>query len=87
MVKNILQALIFVSEKAANIARLCRQNEHLSSLLIQEKSIDEANPRFVHDFKTIADVLIQATVKYDIGNLVITIFSSFSFVISLIYST
>lgn len=73
MVKNIMEALIHVSEKAANIARLCRQNENLLSLLTEEKSVDESNPRFVKDFKTLADVLIQVTIRYEIGNLVCNI--------------
>lgn len=67
MGKNILEALIDVSEKAANVARVFRQNEHLFELLVQEKSTDEANPRFVHDYKTLADVLIQETIRHDIG--------------------
>lgn len=70
MTKNILKALIEVSEKAANIARLCREDEVLFSLLIEEKKPGEANPRFIHDFKTVADVLIQETVRHDIGLLV-----------------
>lgn len=67
VVPNILAALVNVSEKAANIARIFRQNEHLLELLVQEKSADEANPRFVHDYKTLADVLIQETIRHDIG--------------------
>lgn len=70
MVKNIVEALIHASEKAANIARLCRQNEHLFPLLIEEKSSNEANPRFVRDFKTLADVLVQEAIRHDISNLV-----------------
>lgn len=70
MVKNIMEALVNVSEKAANIARVCRRNEHLFSLLVQEKAPEESNPRFVKDFKTLADVLIQETIRHDIGNLV-----------------
>lgn len=70
MVKNIMEALVHASEKAANIARLCRQNEHLFPLLVAEKPIEESNPRFVKDFKTLADVLIQQTIRFDIGNLV-----------------
>lgn len=65
-----MEALVHASEKAANIARLCRQNEHLFPLLIEEKSAEESNPRFVKDFKTLADVLIQQTIRYDVGNLV-----------------
>lgn len=84
MVKNIMEALINVSEKAANIARVCRQNEHLFPLLIQEKSPEEASPRFVRDFKTLADVLIQETIRFDVGNLVC---SSSRFLFSLSIST
>ncbi|KAF5302493.1 hypothetical protein FQR65_LT08583 [Abscondita terminalis] len=64
---SLLESLIVVSEKAGNIARLCRQEQHLFDLLVQEKTSDESNPRFVQDFKTLADVLIQETVRYDIG--------------------
>lgn len=64
---SLLESLIVASEKAANIARICRQEACLFNLLVQEKSSDEANPRFVQDFKTLADVLIQETVKHDIG--------------------
>ncbi|XP_063223592.1 inositol polyphosphate 1-phosphatase [Bacillus rossius redtenbacheri] len=67
MNSHFLEALLKVSEKAANIARACRQNQHLFKLLVQEKKSDEKNPRFVQDFKTLADVLIQETVKHDIG--------------------
>lgn len=67
---NLIRALINAAEKAANIARRCRGHEQLLSLLVQEKSGDEANARFDHDFKTLADVLIQETVKHDVGQLV-----------------
>lgn len=70
MVKNVVEACVHASEKAANIARLIRQNEYLFPLLIQEKTGDESNPRFVKDFKTLADVLIQETIRYDVGTLV-----------------
>lgn len=62
-----MELLIRVSEKAANIARVIRQDEHLFRLLVQEKKGTEKNPRFVQDFKTLADVLIQETVKHDVG--------------------
>lgn len=67
--KELLSALINASEKAANIARVCRQNEQLFGLLIEEKSGSEKNERFVNDFKTLADVLIQETIKHDVGKL------------------
>ncbi|XP_051171972.1 inositol polyphosphate 1-phosphatase [Leptopilina boulardi] len=64
---RLLRSLLKVSEKAANIARACRQNESLFELLIQEKTSHEKNPRFFQDFKTLADVLIQETIRHDIG--------------------
>ena len=64
---RLLRSLLKVSEKAANIARACRQNEALFELLIQEKTSAEKNPRFFQDFKTLADVLIQETIRHDIG--------------------
>ncbi|XP_033211635.1 inositol polyphosphate 1-phosphatase [Belonocnema kinseyi] len=64
---KLLRSLLKVSEKAANIARACRQNEVLFELLIQEKKSVEKNPRFFQDFKTLADVLIQETIRHDIG--------------------
>lgn len=64
---ELLKSLIIVSQKAANIARVCRKDEHLFDLLVQKKLDDEANPRFVQDFKTLADVLIQEMVKHDIA--------------------
>jgi inositol polyphosphate 1-phosphatase len=64
---RFLELLLKASEKAANIARVIRQDEHLFKLLVQEKKGSEKNPRFVQDFKTLADVLIQETVKHDVG--------------------
>ncbi|XP_060647657.1 LOW QUALITY PROTEIN: inositol polyphosphate 1-phosphatase [Drosophila nasuta] len=66
---NLLRALINCAEKAANIARTCRSNSELLALLVQEKTGAEANERFEHDFKTLADVLIQETIKHEIGEL------------------
>nr|AEE63501.1 unknown [Dendroctonus ponderosae] len=64
---ELLKTLITSSEKAANIARLLRHNDKLFQKLIEQKPIEEANPRFQEDFKTLADVLIQAMVKHDVG--------------------
>ncbi|XP_053981958.1 inositol polyphosphate 1-phosphatase [Hylaeus anthracinus] len=63
---RLLSILLKVSEKAANIARACRQNDALFKLLVQEKSEEEKNPRFFQDFKTLADVLIQETIRHDL---------------------
>lgn len=65
--REFFKSLIDASEKAANIARICRSNQRLFELLIQEKSDDEANPRFFRDFKTLADVVIQETIRADVG--------------------
>lgn len=47
--KDLLLALINASEKAANIARKCRSNQHLFSLLIEEKTGDEkVNKMLMH---------------------------------------
>ncbi|XP_036401089.1 inositol polyphosphate 1-phosphatase-like [Megalops cyprinoides] len=64
---ELLHALVRASEKAANIARACRQEESLFSLLIEEKKEGEKNKKFVTDFKTLADVLVQEVIKHDVG--------------------
>ncbi|KAH0629160.1 hypothetical protein JD844_011023 [Phrynosoma platyrhinos] len=46
---------------------VCRQEEALFSLLIEEKRGAEKNKKFVQDFKTLADVLIQEVIKHDVG--------------------
>lgn len=67
---SLLEVLVRVAEKAANIARICREDDHLFQLLVQQKNPDDSNPRFVEDFKTLADVLIQETIKYEVGKCV-----------------
>lgn len=66
--QSFLKALLLTSEKAANIARCCRAEDDLFALLVQEKSEDQKNARFIQDFKTLADVLVQETVKHDLLN-------------------
>lgn len=68
--RKLVQVLCSVSEKAANVARLIRKDSSLLELLVQEKDEEQANPRFVHDFKTLADVLIQETIRKDVGDVV-----------------
>lgn len=65
---DILKELLRVSEKAANIARACRQQETLFQLLIQEKKDEEKNKKFATDFKTLADVLVQEVIKQNMEN-------------------
>lgn len=64
---EILQELVLASEKAACIARACREEETLFQLLIEEKKEDEKNKKFLTDFKTLADVLVQEVIKFDLG--------------------
>ncbi|XP_067124996.1 inositol polyphosphate 1-phosphatase [Centruroides vittatus] len=63
---TLLRDVINVSEKAAEIARSCRAERELFSLLIEEKKDDKKNRRFIRDFKTLADVLVQETIRYDL---------------------
>ncbi|XP_078057308.1 inositol polyphosphate 1-phosphatase [Mustelus asterias] len=64
---SILTALICASEKSANIARACKREEALFQLLIEEKKGPDKNKKFVQDFKTLADVIIQEVIKNDIA--------------------
>ncbi|NXR84483.1 INPP phosphatase, partial [Pycnonotus jocosus] len=64
---GLLQALVAVSQKAAEVARRCRAEEPLFALLVAEKKGPDSNARFLRDFKTLADVLIQELIKHDLG--------------------
>lgn len=65
--EGLLTELLRVSERASNIARLCRAEKALFELLVEEKVGSDKNTRFAQDFKTLADVLIQETFKYYLG--------------------
>nr|XP_004660269.1 inositol polyphosphate 1-phosphatase [Jaculus jaculus]XP_045003676.1 inositol polyphosphate 1-phosphatase [Jaculus jaculus] len=65
---GILRELLRLSEKAANIARACRQQEALFQLLIEEKKAGEKNKKFAVDFKTLADVLVQEVIKQNMDS-------------------
>lgn len=66
--RGLIGCALLASEAAADIARQCRSNPRLLSMLVQEKCDDEANrSRFAHDFKTLADVLVQHVVTKRIG--------------------
>lgn len=65
----LVGALLRASEKAAMLARACRAEEELFSLLVEEKGEADKNPRFLRDFKTLADVLIQEMVRHDLSQL------------------
>uniref|UniRef100_A0A3B4TEF2 Inositol polyphosphate 1-phosphatase n=2 Tax=Seriola dumerili TaxID=41447 RepID=A0A3B4TEF2_SERDU len=64
---DLLRLLLRVAEKAANVARVCRQEAPLFQLLVQEKTGDDKNKKFVQDFKTLADVVIQEMIRHDVG--------------------
>uniref|UniRef100_A0A672R2W2 Uncharacterized protein n=1 Tax=Sinocyclocheilus grahami TaxID=75366 RepID=A0A672R2W2_SINGR len=66
---ELLRLLLSVAEKAANVARVCRQEAQLFELLVQEKTGADKNKKFVQDFKTLADVLIQEMIRHDFPEL------------------
>lgn len=59
--------MIAVAEKAAAIARAVRSEHALFELLVEKKTGFAKNNRFVDDFKTLADVLIQEMVRHDLS--------------------
>ena len=63
---ELLETLLQASEKAARIARAWRCQNELFHLLVEEKVGQAKNDRFVRDFKTLADVLVQEVVKCDV---------------------
>ena len=65
--KELVEILLEVSEKSAKIARAWRCQEELFELMVEEKAEKEKNERFVRDFKTLADVLVQEVVKHDVS--------------------
>ena len=64
--KHLMKVLLQASEKSAKIARAWRCQEELFELMIEEKTGKDKNKRFIHDFKTLADVLVQEVVKHDV---------------------
>ena len=68
MASTLLQLLLHLSEKAANLARDIRSERALFDLLVEEKTGEAKNKKFVHDFKTLADVLIQEMIRHEVAN-------------------
>lgn len=64
---ELLRMLVRLGEKAGNLARIIRAEKTLFELLVEEKTGEAKNKRFVHDFKTLGDVLIQEMIKHDVG--------------------
>ena len=71
MMASLLRSLVALSEKAANLARIIRSEKALFELLVEEKTGEQKNKRFVRDFKTLGDVLIQEMIRHDIAQQVI----------------
>ncbi|XP_046350111.2 inositol polyphosphate 1-phosphatase-like [Haliotis rufescens] len=67
LLRDFTSALIAAAEKGAKVARIVRAENTLLQLLVQEKEGKEKNDRFVQDFKTLADVLIQEMVRHDLS--------------------
>ncbi|OWF39353.1 inositol polyphosphate 1-phosphatase-like [Mizuhopecten yessoensis] len=65
-VAELLKLLVNTAEKGANVARIIRSDADLLNLLVEEKTGDSKNQRFVQDFKTLADVLVQEIVRHDL---------------------
>ncbi|XP_071811701.1 inositol polyphosphate 1-phosphatase-like [Apostichopus japonicus] len=64
---DLLECLIKLSEKAGKLARIIRSENTLFKLLVQRKDdIHKNDDSFVHDFKTLGDVLIQEMIRYEI---------------------
>jgi inositol polyphosphate 1-phosphatase len=63
---ELIRVLLRASEKSAEIARTWIKQDELFNLLVEEKVGQAKNDRFVQDFKTLADVLVQETIKHDV---------------------
>ncbi|KAK3108663.1 hypothetical protein FSP39_012783 [Pinctada imbricata] len=66
-ISELVQELVNSAERGASIARAIRAESELLDLLVQEKKGEQKNPRFVQDFKTLADVLVQEMMKYELS--------------------
>lgn len=69
---ELVKTLVRLSERAANIARSLRAKPQLLELLIEQKEYVPKLRRDKPDFKTLADVLIQETIRFylakDVGS-------------------
>ncbi|GFS17516.1 inositol polyphosphate 1-phosphatase [Elysia marginata] len=64
---SVLQLFLEVAAKASEIATVIRKEKALLDLLVEEKPEIEKNNQYFQDFKTLADVLIQETVRHFIS--------------------
>ena len=61
---DILETVLSASQRASEIARFVRLQ---GDLFVEVKEEGEGNPKFKEDFKTLADVLIQESIKFDLS--------------------
>ena len=62
----LTHSIIVASERAARLARVIRKEDELFQLLVEEKT-EGKNERFLNDFKTLTDVLVQESVRRELG--------------------
>ena len=86
MTVELISTLLSFAERAGRLARAIRENPLLFSLLVQEKDDDEKNKKFAQDFKTLADVLIQESLKHYVS-LSVSFKISFTYLYLLIFSS
>lgn len=63
MAEKLLFGMLKAGQKATKIAQLCRAEESLFKILVQEKGRLKSNDM---DFKTLADVFIQQVAKTEL---------------------
>ncbi|CAH1404033.1 unnamed protein product [Nezara viridula] len=66
---ELLSALIIASERAGNIARICRLDENLLSLLVQEKKDSEKNPSKTLSEALYSPVEVSSNIENDLPQL------------------
>ena len=73
----LVQLLLNFTERATVIAQTIREDENLFQLLVEEKTAEQKNKKFAQDFKTLADVLIQQLLCYEVKKKVKYILSTY----------
>lgn len=83
---ELVKTLVRLSERAANVARSLRSKPQLLELLTEQKAYCPKLRRDKPDFKTLADVLIQETIRYYLGQKVLAIETCFPIVLLHLYA-
>ena len=68
--RDVVCVMSKASEKAARLARCCRSDDILLRMLVNQKKDKNVNGIQFQDFKTLADVLIQEAIKFEIAEAV-----------------